>query len=126
MPRYTTLNSSSLRFLCSSFQTKKYVGYVSGLLFAVGWWIFIDAIVYDKGHPAIIRPTIQDFIPGILSTLALITVNMVNRKHLSGNEYERYVNFKNYIQMASGNAAARGCAFVGLTISIGAIGYSTV
>ena len=55
-------------------------GYASGFLFALGWWIFIDGAVFNAVHSA--HPSVpgrqpfqtlafEDWIPGILSTLAL-------------------------------------------------------
>jgi len=52
------------------------VGYTSGILFTVGWWFFFDALIYSKynnfeesKHVSI---GIWDWIPGLISTLALI------------------------------------------------------
>ncbi|KAJ1549454.1 hypothetical protein HK405_003121, partial [Cladochytrium tenue] len=52
----------------------QFVGYLSGGLFALGWWAFIDGVTYastrDPALPVSIR--FDDWLPGILSTLSLI------------------------------------------------------
>jgi len=48
------------------------VGYTSGILFTVGWWFFFDALIYSKYNNFEVQIGIWDWIPGIISTLALI------------------------------------------------------
>lgn len=48
------------------------VGYTSGILFTVGWWFFFDAVIYSKYNDLKVNIGIWDWIPGIISTLALI------------------------------------------------------
>lgn len=55
---------------------KAITGYFSGFLFALGWWIFIDGCVYNsvKYVPGSNMNTLafEDWVPGVLSTIALI------------------------------------------------------
>ncbi|KAI8898608.1 hypothetical protein BC833DRAFT_648595 [Globomyces pollinis-pini] len=98
---------------------KKVAGYLSGFLFGIAWWIFIDGAVFNavkSSNPDSKMNTlaVEDWIPGILSTLALFVVNLIDRESLSADDsaYE------------SGNVAmkARACAFSGIAIAFGSIG----
>lgn len=92
------------------------VGYTAGLLFAVGWWIFIDGAVYasTRDSPPVKAPlAVEDFVPGILSTFALIIVNLINKETLSADDFS----------FSGTNVAgkARACAFVGVTMALSAL-----
>ena len=54
-------------------------GYTSGIIFAIGWWIFIDGCVFNSVHynPGSNMNTLsfEDWVPGLLSTLALIMLD---------------------------------------------------
>lgn len=100
-------------------------------MFALGWWIFIDGAVYystykNEANKAI---EVEDVLPGIFSTFALIIVNLINKESLNASDYEfgssnvatkargsynlyRYVFFKPLFL---------GCAFFGVTMSITSI-----
>lgn len=52
------------------------VGYTSGTLFALGWWLFIDGVCFaaTRSDPPVSVPVGgEDFVPGILATISLIT-----------------------------------------------------
>ncbi|KAI9104089.1 hypothetical protein DFS34DRAFT_606911 [Phlyctochytrium arcticum] len=89
------------------------VGYIAGALFALGWWIFIDGVVFSSTRepklPNAIR--FEDWIPGILSTIALIIVNLIDRNMLSADDSS----------FSGTNVAtkARAWAFVGVSMAIG-------
>jgi len=59
--------------------------YVAGAAFAIGWWIWIDATVYsvsiddDPSHIG------YYFIPGIVSTIAVLMINAVSWNDLNNN-----------------------------------------
>ncbi|RGB29364.1 hypothetical protein C1646_713696 [Rhizophagus diaphanus] len=69
--------------------------YISGGLFAIGWWFFIDAVVYsnylksdDDSVPVM---NFEDWICGILSTIGMIIINLINKSNLTpGNFYGPY------------------------------------
>jgi len=53
--------------------------------FAVGWWIWIDGHAYaDKFETGSGYVTGFHYIPGIVSTISLILVNVINWKDLGG------------------------------------------
>ncbi|KNC96636.1 uncharacterized protein SPPG_07849 [Spizellomyces punctatus DAOM BR117] len=92
------------------------VGYLSGGLFAIGWWVFIDGVVFSstRDPPLPVQIRFEDWIPGVLSTIALIIVNLINRDMLSADDSS----------FSGTNVAtkARGCAFVGVSMALGALG----
>ncbi|KAJ3149138.1 hypothetical protein HK101_002093 [Irineochytrium annulatum] len=93
------------------------VGYVSGGLFALGWWIFIDGVAFAntrKDPPVEIPIRFDDWLPGILSTLALIIVNLIDKDTLNADDFS----------YSGSNVAckARACAFIGVTMALGALG----
>jgi len=95
---------------------KRVVGYLSGALFALGWWIFIDAVVFatTRDPPLPVAIQFEDWVPGILSTLALIMVNLVDKAALNATEYTH-----DGTRVA---AKARFFAFLGVAIALGALG----
>ncbi|KAG0009772.1 hypothetical protein BGZ80_002087, partial [Entomortierella chlamydospora] len=51
--------------------------YISGGLFALGWWFFIDAVICSKSWdpengPKPVSVEFVDWVPGICSTLGMI------------------------------------------------------
>ncbi|CAG8644059.1 1976_t:CDS:2, partial [Paraglomus occultum] len=62
--------------------------YFSGVLFAVGWWFFIDAVVYAatmEDPPVTIK--LEDWISGIFSTLGMIIVNSIDKSRLTADDF---------------------------------------
>eukprot|EP00123_Amoebidium_parasiticum_P016321 comp23387_c0_seq1/m.38741 comp23387_c0_seq1/g.38741 ORF comp23387_c0_seq1/g.38741 comp23387_c0_seq1/m.38741 type:complete len:156 (-) comp23387_c0_seq1:482-949(-) len=64
-------------------------GATAGLLFAAGWWVWIDAYTYTRVvlQPADLHGTKLDigWLAGIISTLGLFLVNLVPDELLSGS-----------------------------------------
>ncbi|GJJ78125.1 hypothetical protein EMPS_10484 [Entomortierella parvispora] len=66
--------------------------YISGALFALGWWFFIDAAIrsknwnYDDGYK---KTSVQfvDWVPGICSTLGMIVINCIDKAALRGDSF---------------------------------------
>ncbi|ORX54726.1 UPF0220-domain-containing protein [Piromyces finnis] len=92
------------------------VGYTSGILFTVGWWFFFDGLIYSKynnfENEKHVSIGIWDWLPGIISTLALIIINLINQEALNGDgdyEYSR---------------DAKLCAFIGVSLALAALGSS--
>ncbi|KAJ3203474.1 hypothetical protein HDU82_006556 [Entophlyctis luteolus] len=56
----------------------------------------------------------EDWLPGLLSTLSLITVNLIDKDSLNADDFS----------YAGTNVAckARACAFIGITMAMGALG----
>ncbi|KAJ3145368.1 hypothetical protein HDU89_007122 [Geranomyces variabilis] len=92
------------------------VGYIAGVLFAIGWWVFIDGAVYATSRtepPVPVPVAFVDWVPGILSTVALIIVNLIDREMLSAES-----------DIGGGSVAtkAQGCAFLGVSMALGSLG----
>jgi hypothetical protein len=94
-------------------------GYLSGFLFALGWWMFIDGAVFNsvKYIPDSNMNVLsfEDWLPGILSSFALIIVNLIDRESLNADD-DSYGDSTNVAMKA------RGCAFTGMSIAIGSLG----
>jgi len=66
--------------------------YLSGALFALGWWFFIDAVIrsktynYDEGDK---KTSVQfvDWVPSICSTLGMIVINCIDKAALRGDSF---------------------------------------
>ncbi len=96
--------------------------------FAAAFWIFVDAAVLsaharpaqDAPHDTVpVHVSFLDWIPGILSILGLITVNLINKDRLTGEgSYggdslvwrARLVLFLGFAMMAGGLAGSVVCA----------------
>ncbi|KAI8851141.1 hypothetical protein BC829DRAFT_387433, partial [Chytridium lagenaria] len=65
------------------------VGYISGALFAMGWWAFIDGVTYSSSREPALPNAIrfEDWLPGILSTISLIIVNLINKDTLTADDF---------------------------------------
>lgn len=92
-------------------------GYFSGFLFAVGWWLFIDGAAFSisSGHEIAPVPVrFEDWIPGIMSTIALIIVNLINREMLTGED-----GLYNDTNVAT---KARAIAFISISLALSSLG----
>ncbi|KAI9358414.1 hypothetical protein BD770DRAFT_72010 [Pilaira anomala] len=58
--------------------------YFSGMLFALGWWIFLDA--YLVSLMSTVPLTYLDWIPGIASSFGLLIVNFIGRSYFQGEQ----------------------------------------
>lgn len=62
----------------------------SGILFFVGWWIFLDAVFQSSlqtvEDPNLISVTIADWLPGLCSTFGMILVNLIDKERLGDEE----------------------------------------
>ncbi|KAI8869448.1 UPF0220-domain-containing protein [Ramicandelaber brevisporus] len=53
--------------------------YAAGALFTLGWWCFIDGIAFAKTTPDFpVRVSIEDYLPGIFTTLGMIITNSID------------------------------------------------
>jgi len=66
--------------------------YISGALFALGWWFFIDAVIrsknwnYDDG-PKYASVSFVDWVPGICSTIGMLVINLIDKGALRGDSF---------------------------------------
>jgi len=105
---------------------KRTVGvYLSGILFASAFWVFVDAAVqsaHAKPPPNApydevpVHVTLLDWVPGMLSIIGFVTVNLINKERLTGEgEFggdstiiwrARLVLFLGFAMMAGGLAGS--------------------
>ncbi|KAG0360668.1 hypothetical protein BC939DRAFT_480455 [Gamsiella multidivaricata] len=66
--------------------------YVTGALFALGWWFFIDSVIrsknwnYDDGYKSV-SVAFVDWVPGICSTLGMIVISCIDKAALRGDSF---------------------------------------
>jgi len=69
------------------------LAYFAGGLFAIGWWLWIDATVYSNcncpnGHtPDSVRVEWYHYVPGVISTVALIMINLPSWGDINGSMF---------------------------------------
>ena len=57
--------------------------YLSGGLYALGAWLFMDAVIYSKtANASTVHVTFIDWIPFICSTLGMLIVNSIEKNRL--------------------------------------------
>ena len=62
--------------------------YLSGGLFALSLWVFIDSAIYSKvASGSDVHITFTDWIPLICSVLGMIVINSIDKGRLSGENY---------------------------------------
>ncbi|CAO3623429.1 unnamed protein product [Cunninghamella blakesleeana] len=57
--------------------------YLSGALFSIAWWVFIDGLCISEAGLA----GFEDWVGGILTTLGLIIINLINKESLYDDGY---------------------------------------
>jgi len=65
-------------------QSETLLAYAAGFSFAIGWWLWIDANVYSHHTNDPVQVSGVHYIPGIISTIGLIMVNLVSWSDLNG------------------------------------------
>ncbi|KAH8553630.1 hypothetical protein BGW37DRAFT_486476 [Umbelopsis sp. PMI_123] len=62
--------------------------YAAGAFFAIGWWAFIDAITLASRDPfKQVTIGFEDWISGILTTLGMIVINLIDKSSLHGDTF---------------------------------------
>lgn len=73
--------------------------YISGALFAAGWWVFFDACTLSATmrpppespfEPVPVHIRFTDWIPGLCSTTGMIVINLIDKKRLISGGSEGY------------------------------------
>ncbi|KAI8983437.1 vacuolar protein sorting protein 68 [Pilobolus umbonatus] len=118
------MSSNNSVFICSrvfccfpsKIKARKTGVYTAGILFALGWWIFLDGLITLSVLPdRQVAPGIEDWAPGICATLGMILVNLIDKEALSdgGSYYDDGYMWK-----------VRGLLFLGFTFMAGGISSS--
>ncbi|KAI9493246.1 hypothetical protein BDB00DRAFT_824104 [Zychaea mexicana] len=111
-------NNNSI-FICGQFQccgTKsRQMGiYVAGMLFALGWWMFIDGLSFSSTLPdRKAYAGFEDWAPGIITTFGMIIVCLIDKEALRGSTFDdgipwraRFFLFVGFALMAGGFAGS--------------------
>ncbi|KAI9282781.1 hypothetical protein BY458DRAFT_497350, partial [Sporodiniella umbellata] len=101
---------------CCSFAGKgrRIAIYMASILFALGWWAFIDGLIELSILPdRKIAPGIEDYMPGIITTLGMIIVNLIDKEALRGDGYDDSMSWR-----------ARLFLFLGFTLMAGGVSGS--
>lgn len=92
--------------------------YISGALFSLGFWFFIDASVYSKvNNPGDVHINFVDWIPGICSASGMLVINSIEKSHLNGDSI-------NYTGGPSVANKARHILFLGFALMAGGLAGS--
>ncbi|CCF57166.1 hypothetical protein KAFR_0C01730 [Kazachstania africana CBS 2517] len=95
--------------------------YLSGILYALGFWIFLDAVLYSKhANASDLHVTFIDWIPFLCSTLGMVIVSAIEKNRLMDYNNGDF----------GGNEAiiwqARTVLFLGLALLAGGLSGSIV
>uniref|UniRef100_A0A1D1XRR7 Vacuolar protein sorting-associated protein 68 n=1 Tax=Anthurium amnicola TaxID=1678845 RepID=A0A1D1XRR7_9ARAE len=84
-PIYTEYEN---RRICYRFpQTKVIAIYLSGGLFAIGWWAFIDALIYTRLNRGSLIFNAGEVITGVITTLGMLLVALIDKSIFSDEAY---------------------------------------
>ncbi|KAG0074378.1 hypothetical protein BGZ92_003410 [Podila epicladia] len=63
--------------------------YIAGALFALGWWFFIDAVIYSRTYEGDKPVSVEfvDWVPGICSSLGMFIINLIDKASLRGDSF---------------------------------------
>ncbi|ODV67203.1 UPF0220-domain-containing protein [Hyphopichia burtonii NRRL Y-1933] len=82
-PNHLFRFNASLFKLPKSQKLRSFGVYLSGGLYAIGFWSMIDAAIYSKTvNASIVHVTFVDWIPFICSTLGMLIVNSIEKSNL--------------------------------------------
>ncbi|CDK29809.1 unnamed protein product [Kuraishia capsulata CBS 1993] len=61
--------------------------YLSGALYAIGFWVMVDAAIYSKSvNASVVHVTFIDWIPAICSSFGMLIVNSIEKSRLLSSE----------------------------------------
>ncbi|CAI5760621.1 unnamed protein product [Candida verbasci] len=114
-------NASMLR-LPKSAKLRAFGVYLSGALFAIGFWSLIDSAIYSKSiNASDVHVTFIDWIPFLCSSFGMLIVNSIEKSNLISNS-------NNTDPFSSGNLnhawAARIILFLGFSLLAGGLAGS--
>lgn len=94
--------------------------YLSGALYAIGFWSMFDAAMYSKTvNASDIHVTIVDWIPFICSSLGMIIVNSIEKSNLYSDPNSSFLSTGNQTAWA-----ARVILFLGFSLLAGGLAGS--
>ncbi|RLV96507.1 Vacuolar protein sorting-associated protein 68 [Spathaspora sp. JA1] len=113
------INASMFR-LPKSAKLRAFGVYLSGALFAIGFWSIIDSAIYSKTvNASDVHVTFIDWIPFICSTSGMLIVNSIEKSNLFQDSNVSFMNGGN-----SNAWAARIILFLGFSLLAGGLAGS--
>ncbi|KAJ1679347.1 Vacuolar protein sorting-associated protein 68 [Spiromyces aspiralis] len=92
--------------------------YVSGALFTLGWWFFIDGLVSAKTHENFgANLGFEDWLPGLISTFGMIIVNSIDLSLLNQEDGFGYED-------SNSSVKAKATLFFGIALVAGGLAGS--
>ncbi|KAI9274547.1 hypothetical protein BDA99DRAFT_497864 [Phascolomyces articulosus] len=111
-------NNNSI-FICGKFQCcgtkgRQFGVYFAGMLFALGWWMFVDGLSFSSILPdRKAYAGFEDWAPGIVTTLGMFIVSLIDKEALRGSTFDegipwraRLFLFMGFAMMAGGFAGS--------------------
>lgn len=92
--------------------------YLSGGLFTLGWWFFIDGLIISRHQHLEVRSGFEDWIPGLLCTLGMLITNSIDLSLL------REDGFGSYDSSTSLASKAKLTLFIGIALLAGGLAGS--
>ncbi|KAI8067562.1 hypothetical protein BC940DRAFT_301045 [Gongronella butleri] len=93
--------------------------YMAGALFALAWWFFVDGLCTSE--PGLVG--FEDWVGGILATLGMIVVNLIDKEALRGTDYDDRVPWRARLFLFIGFALMAG-GFAG-SVTVLVVKYTT-
>ncbi|KAJ1720547.1 Vacuolar protein sorting-associated protein 68 [Coemansia erecta] len=91
--------------------------YISGALFTLGWWFFIDGLVLARTTESPVHVGFEDWLPGILCTLGMIITNSIDLQLLRDSDGFGYAS-------SSLAGKAKLTLFIGIALLAGGVAGS--
>ncbi|KAJ1653901.1 Vacuolar protein sorting-associated protein 68 [Dispira simplex] len=96
--------------------------YAAGALFAVGWWFFVDGMVYASNEPGFpVRIGVEDYLPGIFGTLGMLITNSIDLSLLNEDQFGYSSTSGGSTTLAS---RAKFTLFIGIALLAGGLAGS--
>ncbi|KAK6458208.1 uncharacterized protein RJT20DRAFT_29689 [Scheffersomyces xylosifermentans] len=113
--------NASIFKLPKSAKLRSFGVYLSGALYAIGFWSIVDAAIYSKTvNASVVHVTFVDWIPFICSTLGMLIVNSIEKANLFVDSNNSFLN-----SGSNTNAwAARVILFFGFSLLAGGLAGS--
>jgi len=94
------------------------LSYAAGILFAIGWWIWIDATAWTNKQPGLEPVLGAHYVPGIVGTIALFMINAVSWNDINYNMFGDSVSTKAKVWLFFSFLIAFGALIASIWIAV--------
>ncbi|KAI5481164.1 hypothetical protein MNV49_005599 [Pseudohyphozyma bogoriensis] len=116
-------------------RTREVLVYLSGALFAIGWWAFLDATISSSHAKPISDPntpydpipvhvSFADWTPGLASTIGMVIVNLIDKQHLMSDDDDAGPSWSDGVWGGGVAWRARLFLFLGFALMAGGLAGS--